>query len=176
MTRDGKILQLIYISTSRAETIDEALIAPILATSERYNAVHEITGLLLAGGNRFLQALEGPVDAVKEVFAGIRADPRHFALIELSTREVAAREFGTWSMAYTQGGDVDEGVETSRAVVQLTRTLRDPDVRVLFTDLRQSAGGGLSAIWSNHSVPRRRPGSRLPWPRSWTPACTRELN
>ena len=58
-----------------------------------------ITGLLYADGVRFLQALEGPADAVEAAYARITADPRHKAQVVLSRREVDTREFGDWEMA-----------------------------------------------------------------------------
>lgn len=126
------MLQLVYISTSRAP-IDANMLESILAISRRKNAADEITGLLLAGGRRFLQALEGPQPMVMRTYNRIVADPRHFALVELSRREVDAREFGEWAMAYRQGGEADPDAAMREAVSSLTAQLPDPNVRALFT-------------------------------------------
>lgn len=126
------MLQLVYISTSRAP-IDANTLESILAISRRRNAADEITGLLLAGGRRFLQALEGPQHKVLGTYARITADPRHFAIVELNRRTVDASEFGEWAMAYRQGGEADADAAMREAVSSLTAQLPDPDVRALFT-------------------------------------------
>lgn len=125
--------QLVYISTSRANVIDDALLGSILATSRRNNDADGISGLLLAGGRRFLQALEGPADAVAETYARIKADPRHFAFVVLADKAIDAPQFGSWSMAYTQGNDRKAGLALRTAVEQLTATIPDRDVQALFT-------------------------------------------
>lgn len=126
------MLQLVYISTSRS-TIDAALLESILEQSRRNNERAGMTGLLVAGGRRFLQALEGPDPEVLTTLARIAADPRHFAVVELKRRGIEAREFGDWAMAYRQGASAQEGVALRDAVDQLTASLPDANVRALFT-------------------------------------------
>ncbi|WP_125660171.1 BLUF domain-containing protein [Sphingomonas sp. 2R-10] len=95
------MLQLIYVSTARTgATID---LARILASSRRNNRRDGITGLLHHRGRRFLQALEGEAAHVEAAYARIAADPRHHAMVVLSRREVATREFGDWAMAADDG-------------------------------------------------------------------------
>jgi hypothetical protein len=89
--------QITYISTARPSLllsdVDEVLLA-----SRRNNQRARVTGLLIFDGKRFLQALEGALEDVETTFSRIAADPRHRALVRLSGRAVAAREFGDWSM------------------------------------------------------------------------------
>ncbi|MFD1034435.1 BLUF domain-containing protein [Sphingomonas hankookensis] len=118
------MLQLIYVSTARAgATID---LGQILACSERNNRRDGITGLLHHRGRRFLQALEGEAAMVEATYARIAADPRHFAMVVLSRREVAAREFGDWAMA------ADDG--SGGVVVQVATLVEGaaPNVRATF--------------------------------------------
>lgn len=89
------MLQLVYISSA----VGAPDTRPILDASRRNNARDGVTGLLYADGRRFLQALEGPADVVERAFLRISVDARHRALVVLSRREVAAREFGQWTMA-----------------------------------------------------------------------------
>ncbi|KQM88584.1 activator of photopigment and puc with BLUF domain protein [Sphingomonas sp. Leaf23] len=120
------MLQLIYVSTARSgSTID---VDQILAVSQRNNRRDGITGLLHHRGRRFLQALEGAPDMVEKTYARIAADPRHFAIVILSRREVAAREFGDWAMA------VDSGRDTDRIVAQVASLVEhaSPGVRGTF--------------------------------------------
>ncbi len=132
--------QLVYISTSRAKVIDDALLESILAASRRNNDAAGISGLLLAGGRRFLQALEGPDDAVAQTYARIKADPRHFAFVTLTDKPIEAPEFGSWSMAYTQGNDPRAARALRETVQRLTSTIPDRDVQALFTGFAELHG------------------------------------
>jgi hypothetical protein len=126
------MLQLVYISSCRAE-IDPAMLTGILDTSRRNNKRAGLTGLLVAGGRRFLQVLEGPEAAVLATYARIQADPRHRACVLLSRATIAERAFGDWSMAFQPGGAADEGAGLDATVDRLTATLADPNLRAQFT-------------------------------------------
>lgn len=98
--------QILYISSkSPNATIS---VHAILAQSCRNNQAADVTGLLYTDDRRFLQVLEGEADAVAATFARIKADPRHQAVVILSDRTIAAREFGTWSMAHRQPSDAPD--------------------------------------------------------------------
>lgn len=125
--------QLVYISTSRALAMDDLLLDPILTVSRRNNEAAGISGLLLAGGRRFLQALEGPEDDVQATYARIKADPRHFAFVELANRRVDAPEFGSWAMAYRQGDDPYGAFALRQTVALMTANIPDLNVQALFT-------------------------------------------
>jgi hypothetical protein len=59
----------------------------------------DITGILMTSGGLFYQVLEGPGDAVDEIFGYIRNDPRHTDVLVLSIEEdVSERLFPDWSM------------------------------------------------------------------------------
>src|SRR6476659_3120090 len=93
------LFQLVYISSAR-QSFCETDLGELLAVARRNNKRCGVTGLLLCGGRRFLQALEGPEKSVQFIFEKIRADERHSALVELARRHVDAREFGDWDMAF----------------------------------------------------------------------------
>ncbi|MDE0879610.1 MAG: BLUF domain-containing protein [Sphingomonas bacterium] len=126
------MLRLLYISTSRAP-IRQPLLESILATSHRNNSKVGITGLLIAGGTRFLQALEGEPDALDATADRIRNDDRHFAMTVLSKTEITQRAFPQWSMGYQMGGDVAVGTTLSEAVTALTAPIADATLRAYFT-------------------------------------------
>lgn len=126
------MLQIVYISTSREAPTAQALDA-ILTASRRNNAKAGVTGLLLSGGRRFLQVLEGPEAEVKAAFDRIAADPRHFAIVQLSRREVKERQFGDWAMAYNAGGEAGESADLRDVVKTLIGPLADRDLRAQFT-------------------------------------------
>lgn len=119
------MLQIVYISTATG-LVDTA---EILATSRRNNARDGLTGLLYTNGKRFLQVLEGEPANVERAMARIDADPRHRAMVVLSSRDVSAREFGAWAMAERiLGDDADAFVARVRALIAQA----SPSVRATF--------------------------------------------
>lgn len=130
------MIQLIYISTARAD-ISQDTLDDILAVSRRNNAQAGITGLLLAGNRRFLQALEGPDLAVAMTLKRIAADPRHFAIVELGRRHVDDRAFGAWSMDFKRGTDAVAGAALRDSVEALTGGLADANIRAQFNGFAQ---------------------------------------
>jgi hypothetical protein len=126
------MLQLLYISTARAP-ITTAMCDDILAVSRRNNPAAAITGLLVAGQRRFLQALEGPEPAVRATYHRIAADPRHFGCVILSQRTVDRRGFGDWAMGYVPGGAEGAPSEDLPTIVaSLVATIDDPSLRAQF--------------------------------------------
>jgi hypothetical protein len=122
--------QLVYISTARSE-IRPDLLREILAVSRRNNASVGVTGLLVSGGNRFLQVLEGPVSAVCDTYERIQQDERHFATVVLTSRSVSARAFGDWSMAFNEGARASDGT-LSEIIFGVTENLSDPALQAEF--------------------------------------------
>lgn len=103
----------------------------MLAVSRRNNERIGVTDLLVSGGGRFLQVLEGPVSNVLATFDRIRADPRHFACLVLSSRSVDQRSFGEWSMAYEATLD-SSSTSIVEAVAQMTDQLADEGLKAEF--------------------------------------------
>ena len=89
--------------------------------------------MLVAGQRRFLQALEGPTDAVRTTYARILADPRHYASVVLSDRYLEARQFGGWAMGFAAGGaDAADGEPLTAIVEALVAPLEDASLRAQF--------------------------------------------
>jgi hypothetical protein len=126
------MLQLIYISSARAP-VEDALLETILERSRVNNLRAGVTGLLVSGGRRFLQALEGPEQAVLDTYARIQADPRHFALVLISCRSVEERSFGDWSMAYEGAAEIPDGTGLAETVGLLVERVADRNMRAQFT-------------------------------------------
>ena len=125
------MLQLVYISTAR-QLLTQPELQQVLEVSRRNNGAVGITGLLVAGGRRFLQALEGPTDAVIATYERITADPRHFGIVELSRREVEVREFGSWAMGFEAGGDASATGMLRSSVEALIAPVSDKSLRAQF--------------------------------------------
>lgn len=126
------MLRLIYISTARV-ALTPAELDGILAVSRRNNARVGVTGLLVAGGRRFLQALEGPEAAVAETFERIGKDPRHFAMVTLRRDAITARAFAGWDMGFQRGAEVGAATSLPAIVEALTAEIENPGVRAYFT-------------------------------------------
>lgn len=88
-----------YVSRA-VDTFDDARLAELLAQSRRSNHEHDLSGMLLYRRGRFFQVLEGPRDAVDELMAKIRRDPRHDEIRVLLTEEIEERRFEEWTMGY----------------------------------------------------------------------------
>jgi hypothetical protein len=116
--------QLIYISTSHTEPALN-VVHDILAVSRRNNRADDLTGLLIVGGRRFLQVLEGPRTSLDATYRRIAADDRHFAMVKLSRKLITKRSFPDWEMGYHQGA----GGGLVEIVERLSEPVDDPCLR-----------------------------------------------
>ncbi|MBD8734636.1 BLUF domain-containing protein [Sphingomonas sp. CFBP 13706] len=134
--------RLLYISTSRSR-VTRPVIDEILRVSRRNNAAAGVTGLLIAGGNRFLQVLEGDDLAVSRTFDRIQRDDRHFAMVQLAKQTITERSFGSWAMGFASGAAPGGGATSPAATIAaLIAPIEDPTLRGYFTgfaDLHLSA-------------------------------------
>ena len=97
------IYRLVYTSRNLLQGTDDervAVVAQILATSQRNNAKVDVTGALLFNSGSFAQVLEGPRVAVEATFERIQRDPRHSDVSVLQCEPVESRGFPNWSMAF----------------------------------------------------------------------------
>ena len=81
-----------------AETI-ENVVDDIVALSAERNAAAGITGALVFTSRTFIQALEGPLEAVEATFERISCDLRHRRVRLLEASIATERAFANWSMA-----------------------------------------------------------------------------
>jgi len=79
--------------------------------SRRNNARVAVTGMLLYHDGNFMQALEGPREAVTRVFGRIERDARHGGSLVLLQADRPQRLFTEWSMAFRryQTADLPDG-------------------------------------------------------------------
>lgn len=124
--------RILYISTTKRAISDEEL-REILHTSRANNSTADITGLLLLGGKRCLQVLEGPADAVSRTFDRITKDERHFAIVKLDEREIEERSFGQWAMGFETGGDAGHARTLNEQVAAIVAPIKDASLRAYFT-------------------------------------------
>jgi hypothetical protein len=103
------IRRLVYasvpVSRNRRTDLDT-----ILAQARRNNGVNGVSGLLVSGGDRYVQVLEGTPEAVDHIMDVIRDDDRHTDVQVLSDEPAAERAFGGWTMANLPGGKDEPSV------------------------------------------------------------------
>lgn len=115
---------LLYISEA-AEPMTASQLEAIRTTSVRYNAEHDITGVLFYSAGHFVQLLEGDTEAIHTLFEKIATDPRHHHIDLLVLRPVNQRLFADWNM-----GLLDLGVHGPREredLQELVRLAREAD-------------------------------------------------
>jgi blue light- and temperature-responsive anti-repressor len=93
----SNLIQLIYSSSATQELQDSDILS-ILEVSRKNNAARDVTGMLLSEKWSFFQILEGPADAVENVFKIISADTRHNRVITIVKEAIPHRSFGEWTM------------------------------------------------------------------------------
>lgn len=135
-----EIYRLLYRSVASMDggpaEIDAKVLA-IIRRSEVENTKAGLTGALLFASGVFIQALEGPLEAVETTFERICSDLRHNQVQLIDFAAADHRAFEEWSMAaVAPAGELIrlcatlEAVEGARvdtanaaAIVQLMRTL-----------------------------------------------------
>lgn len=100
MAGNTPLHRLTYVSTV-TRPLDDAELDTLVAQARANNETLQITGLLLFNGLNFLQTLEGPREAVEQVFAAITDDQRHHGVVRVQVEDTDQRAFAAWSMAYT---------------------------------------------------------------------------
>lgn len=103
-----KYLSVVYVSTA-TEEFDKQALADLLAVSQANNCQVGVTGMLLHHDGSFIQAIEGPPDAVRQLHTRITEDSRHTGIITLLEYEIDEREFGEWQMGFRDLGALDHG-------------------------------------------------------------------
>jgi hypothetical protein len=109
-SKPSVMLSLIYVSSATHLFAGQELLQLLQQSCEK-NLRLDITGMLLYKDGNFMQALEGPNRAVRDLYETIAGDPRHRGVMLLLQQEVAERQFPGWSMAFrnlhqTVPGDV----------------------------------------------------------------------
>lgn len=95
--------RLIYRSIA-TRSLTSAELGRLVSQSQIYNFSHHVTGVLFYAKRQFLQVMEGPQAAVREVYEHLSHDERHTQLAIIDRAVVPARLFPRWSMGF---GEVD---------------------------------------------------------------------
>lgn len=103
--------RLIYSSRQTIPAADlDHEVGAIIRASIRNNRTSNVTGLLLVHQGYFIQALEGPAEAVMTTFRRILNDPRHEGTRILTAGPATAREFADWNMCARGMSAADDAI------------------------------------------------------------------
>ncbi|AVJ30188.1 diguanylate phosphodiesterase [Achromobacter spanius] len=114
---------LIYRSRVVELMSSEDLNGLLMQARERNVALH-VTGVLLFDGVHFVQLLEGPDEAVAEIFSAIRRDPRHKNVVLLMRDQGPHRRFGGDSMAILDLRNLDSQRVSSLILQKMRKKAR----------------------------------------------------
>ncbi|MFZ5720586.1 MAG: BLUF domain-containing protein [Pseudomonadota bacterium] len=94
------LLRLIFFSTAapRAGRSRRELLDHIQRKAAANNATLGVTGALFACDDRYLEALEGPKEAVLRIYGAISSDPSHGAISLIENRASTSRRFHDWRL------------------------------------------------------------------------------
>ena len=104
----------IYTSVG-VENLSRATLSEILVTARQRNLAYQISGCLLYMDGTFLQLLEGPESAVREVMGSIDKDDRHHQIRIVTEGTTSQRLFQNWSMGFRDIGQDTLPVSASEA-------------------------------------------------------------
>ena len=93
------MLMLVYVS-SATRLLSHADLLKLLHTSRRNNQRAQITGVLLYDDGNFLQAVEGPDQAIRDLYRRLEEDDRHHHLRIVLEEPIEERQFPQWSMGF----------------------------------------------------------------------------
>jgi hypothetical protein len=146
MTKAPSLYRLFYRSRQTPTvTADLDVVVPrIIESAILRNHAVNLTGLLVVVKGHFIQALEGPVDAVRTTYARISRDARHGNLHILGQGPAQTRLFGDWNMCASSltpsdkaildildgKGDFNPNALTAASAQRLLTTVADIQRRV----------------------------------------------
>jgi len=104
-----QLVRLVYASRF-SSSFDYEGFQKILDISRETNPKKNITGILCYAPGVFLQCLEGPQDAVNNLYCQIVRDDRHYDVTLVDYSHIEERIFAKWSMAYVRADSISEDI------------------------------------------------------------------
>lgn len=93
------MLQILYASAAVVPFTPDDL-GELLRRAREKNTRLGVSGLLVYDRGAFLQAIEGPGEAVRALYETIYEDPRHTNMVVILRREVPGPSFPGWGMGF----------------------------------------------------------------------------
>jgi hypothetical protein len=98
VAQDYEIDQILYCSLA-TEPFSTSALDKLVQHAGSLNKLDRITGMLMYGDGVFLQLLEGPPEAIGQLWSRLLRDKRHYGMVQLyHRREVEARVCDNWAM------------------------------------------------------------------------------
>ena len=130
------MFQIVYESAA-TRPITKTDISDILTASRVNNAKVGVTGMLIYHEGMFIQALEGPKDAVEALYQKIEKDPRHEDVWMLAQMTPTKRSFAKWNMgiasAFRRPDNCTIDVKNLQMITQRIKSLRHSDEDSAYT-------------------------------------------
>lgn len=111
---------LVYVSLANQEMSDSHLQSMLKKAREK-NERLIITGMLLYRDGFFMQALEGELKNIEDLFDTIAMDPRHRDVTLIYKKPIKKRGFPDWTMGFNKIDD-----ESLEAIDGYTKFLQNP--------------------------------------------------
>lgn len=93
------MIHIAYMSRAVRPLSDQEL-QELLNQCRRYNARHQVTGILFYSHGNIAQLIEGEPEVLEPLFEKIARDGRHSHVRRLVNRPITTRSFEQWSMAF----------------------------------------------------------------------------
>jgi hypothetical protein len=94
-----ELTTFIYVS-SAVQLFSSQDLADLLKRARDKNSRLGITGMLLYKDGNFMQAIEGPDQAVRDLYSTIALDTRHRGAMKLIDYPIKERQFAEWTMGF----------------------------------------------------------------------------
>lgn len=110
----SQLHEIIYASQRSPGLTNAQIVDDIVLPSSRTNRDLDISGCLWFNDHRFLQVLEGPRDAVEQIYTRIEKDTRHHHVNLIGHLDIEERSFNRWGMRAligSQNTELDELVK-----------------------------------------------------------------
>jgi hypothetical protein len=90
---------LVYCSVP-SRRLGDGEVEDLLLTAQRENKLRNITGMLLCLPEMYVQLIEGRESDIRQLYANLTNDERHYNVITLKEGFIEKRFFPNWSMGY----------------------------------------------------------------------------
>lgn len=97
---ESSLVELVYISRSTT-LLKPFELESLLSDARTRNEEHDVTGLLLYKDSSFIQYLEGPQNAVDDIFGVIKRSSQHYNIrVLIEKNSIETRRFDKWWMGF----------------------------------------------------------------------------
>lgn len=103
-------MRTITYTSAAKELFSAERLEALLDKSFQANQRWQVTGMLLYNAGTFMQTIEGPPEAIEQLFKNICRDNTHHHLIKVLDEEIEERHFGEWNMGFIDGAKLENNL------------------------------------------------------------------